>query len=77
MVIMGIVNATGTPACLAKRASFTASISHEHGISAYPEYVISSASSHSQEYVNTHGTGAPVSVIPTQQPGMKVSSGSH
>ncbi len=76
LVIMGIVNATGHLR-VTREGELQGLDLFEHGISAYPEYVISSAMSHAQDHVNSYGSSAPVSVIPAQQPGVHVSSGSH
>jgi Amt family ammonium transporter len=49
----------------------------EHGISAYPEYVISTAGSPSQGPIGSYGLSAPATVVPAEEFGESVPSGSR
>jgi Amt family ammonium transporter len=76
LLIMGIINAMGHLR-VTREGEVQGLDLFEHGISAYPEYVISSSTAHLQEHVNNYGPGAPISVVPAQEPGVPVSSGSR
>jgi Amt family ammonium transporter len=74
LLIMGLINLLGMLR-VSPEGELEGLDVHEHGISAYPEYVISTAGSVSQER-STYGTSMPPTVTPVQT-GTKVSSGSR
>jgi ammonium transporter, Amt family len=76
MIVMSLINATGHLR-VEREGELHGLDLFEHGISAYPEYVISASGSPSQElFAAGHAMGAPITVAPAESVA-KVPSGSH
>jgi hypothetical protein len=75
LLIMSVINAAGYLR-VSREGELEGLDLHEHGISAYPEYVISSAGSLPYKEHNVYAPSAPAAVL-SEPAGIEVSSGAH